>query len=216
MLSRIHQKLGTAGFVIAIIALIAALAGTAFAAVDRLSKQEKKEVKTIAKSFQGTGPAGPTGPTGPAGADGKEGATGKTGATGPTGPTGVTGATGPTSAKLPSEETETGLWSLDEPGASSAFVTISYPLRYQGATLPEVHWVTGGPTAQCPGSDTEPKAAPGQLCIYKHELVGSTEPTSGSVGSELSPDGRSGQTLEFINSGTGELYGWGSWALTSE
>ncbi|HEX5610067.1 MAG TPA: hypothetical protein VFX45_08250 [Solirubrobacterales bacterium] len=82
MLSKLHSRLGTAGFVVAIVALIAALAGTAFAAAGLNSKQ-KKEVKSIAKSFQGTGPQGPAGPAGPAGtagAKGADGAAGKDGA----------------------------------------------------------------------------------------------------------------------------------------
>lgn len=109
MLSRIHNKLGTAGLVVAIVALVAALSGAAYAASDNhLSGGEKKEVKKIAKTeakkFAIPGPAGPTGPAGPAGAtgpagpEGKPGADGKAGATGPTGPTGKTGPTGVTGA----------------------------------------------------------------------------------------------------------------------
>lgn len=85
MLSKLHSRLGTAGFMVAIVALIAAVTGTAFAAAGLNSKQ-KKEVKAIAKSFQGTGPAGPQGPpgapgaAGPKGADGAAGPAGKDGA----------------------------------------------------------------------------------------------------------------------------------------
>jgi hypothetical protein len=82
MLSKLHSRLGTAGFVVAIVALVAAVAGTAIAATGLNSKQ-KKEVKSIAKSFQGKGPAGPQGPAGaagPKGADGAQGPAGKDGA----------------------------------------------------------------------------------------------------------------------------------------
>ena len=113
MISRIHNKLGTAGLVVAIVALVAALGGAAFAAgVPGLNSKQKKQVKQIAKTeakkFAKAGPTGPTGPAGPAGAagptgpagtagaDGKAGATGPTGPTGPTGKTGVTGVTGVT------------------------------------------------------------------------------------------------------------------------
>jgi hypothetical protein len=88
---KLHDKLGTAGLVIAVVALIAALGGTAFAAVDRLSGQEKKEVKKIATKLakagaqgpQGLagspGPAGPVGPRGAAGDPGAPGAPGNDG-----------------------------------------------------------------------------------------------------------------------------------------
>ncbi|MBA3867401.1 MAG: hypothetical protein H0X42_13840 [Solirubrobacterales bacterium] len=48
-ISRIHQKLGTAGFIISIVALVAALGGGAYAASGGLSGKQKKEVEKIAK-----------------------------------------------------------------------------------------------------------------------------------------------------------------------
>jgi collagen type VII alpha len=124
MFSKLHERLGTAGLVVAIIALVAALSGTAFAAKKFITKQEAIK---IAKKYAGkngatgpTGPAGapgqngtngtngkdgaagPEGPTGPTGAKGATGATGPTGTTGATGATGTTGATGVTGATGPS------------------------------------------------------------------------------------------------------------------
>lgn len=94
MISRLHQKLGTAGFAIACVALIAALAGTAFAATGLNSKQ-KKEVKKIAKQFAGkdgkNGKDGAPGPAGPAGAAGKDGANGSNGQDGADGAPGANG-----------------------------------------------------------------------------------------------------------------------------
>jgi hypothetical protein len=140
MFSKLRERFGTAGLIVAIVALVLALTGGAFAATGGLNAKQKKEVKKIAKGFQGTGPAGPTGPAGTNGKDGTSGekgatgaegpkgatgATGPTGATGATGPTGATGATGPTGATgatgatgspwtaggtLPSSATETGSW----------------------------------------------------------------------------------------------------------
>jgi hypothetical protein len=78
----VHQRLGTAGLVVAIVALVAALAGGAYAASGGLTGKQKKEVKAIAKGFQGTGPAGLQGPPGAAGksgADGEKGAPGSNG-----------------------------------------------------------------------------------------------------------------------------------------
>lgn len=93
MFSRIHEKLGTAGFIIAIVALVAALSGGAYAAKSGLSGKEKKEVQKIAKKeatkFAGkpgaNGAAGPAGPVGPAGANGKDGSNGTNGTPGAAG-----------------------------------------------------------------------------------------------------------------------------------
>lgn len=91
MFSRIHQKLGTAGFVISIVALIAALGGAAWAAAG-LNGKQKNEVKAISKKFAGkngaagaTGPAGPGGPVGPVGPQGADGADGDPGPPGTAG-----------------------------------------------------------------------------------------------------------------------------------
>lgn len=81
MLSRMHEKLGTAGFILAIVALIAAFGGAAYAAKEAgLNKKQKNEVKKIAKGA--TGPQGPQGPQGPAGPAGNTGAAGAAGADG--------------------------------------------------------------------------------------------------------------------------------------
>ena len=93
---RLHNRLGTAGFLIAIVALVAAVAGTAFAAAGLNSKQ-KKEVRKIAKSVAGA-----------PGAPGAAGANGLNGAGGAAGPEGAPWTAGGT---LPSGQTETGTWS---------------------------------------------------------------------------------------------------------
>lgn len=108
MISRVHKKLGTAGFLLSIIALSAVLAGGVAWASGGLTKQQEKRVTQIAKSVAKkgpkgdkgeAGPAGPAGPTGTAGKDGSNGAVGATGATGAAGTTGAAGATGTTGVK---------------------------------------------------------------------------------------------------------------------
>ncbi len=94
MISRLREKVGSAGLVLGVIALILALSGAAIAAKGGLTGKQKKEVKAIAKSFQGTGPAGPTGPVGANGKDGANGANGQPGGAGAAGATGKNGATG--------------------------------------------------------------------------------------------------------------------------
>lgn len=79
-LESMHDRLGTAGFAIAVIALIAALAGGAYAATGGLTPKQKKEVTKIAKKYAGK--PGPAGPAGQNGANGKDGANGANGANG--------------------------------------------------------------------------------------------------------------------------------------
>jgi len=218
MFSKIHDQLGTAGLVVGIVALIAALAGTAFAAVDRLSRQEKVEVKKIAKKF--AGPAGPAGSQGPAGAEGKQGLEGKQGAAGEDGEDGACSVANP-SCVLPPGATSTGHWSFANKGLS-AFVSISFPLRVipaPGVFEVAQNWIGPGdsPTPQCPGTAKDPKAAPGEVCMYVGSFSGS--PAIGSAGDpvktdEWTQDRTSGLIAEFEFSGE-EAYGAGTWAVTA-
>ncbi len=98
MFNRIHQKLGTAGFIISIVALVAALGGGAYAASGGLNGKQKKEVEKIAKKYAGKpGAAGATGPAGAPGAKGEAGAAGAAGSDGAAG-TSVTSKAIPTSS----------------------------------------------------------------------------------------------------------------------
>jgi hypothetical protein len=115
MLSRMHQRLGTAGLVVAIVALVAALTGAAFAA-GGLTKQQEKQVKKIAKKYAGKpGPAGPQGQPGSqgqAGAKGDKGDPGKDGTNGTNGTDGEDGmcTAGNPACELPSGSTLVGAW----------------------------------------------------------------------------------------------------------
>ena len=102
MLSRLRERLGIAGLIVAVVALVAAVGGTALAASGALTGKQKKEVNKIAKSYQGKGPAGPQGP---AGANGTNGSNGKDGAAGNPGAPGAPGAAG---KSVVSEEVEAG------------------------------------------------------------------------------------------------------------
>ncbi len=101
MLRRLHDRLGTAGLIIAVIALVAALCGSAFAARGALTGKQKKEVKKIAKTYAGKdgkdgaqGPAGQNGAQGPKGDAGAAGADGKDGEPGLDGKPGIDGTNG--------------------------------------------------------------------------------------------------------------------------
>lgn len=186
MFSKLHERLGTAGLIVAVIALIAALAGTAIAA-QGLNGKQKKEVEKIVKTKgkpgppgaagpQGpAGPAGVAGPTGPPGADGTKGATGATGVTGATGTTGAKGATGATGVCggspciLPSGVTETGAWMLpaSETGGSTYLsfpIPLPSELEFEKVVLMDEN--EAGKPGCTGGTAKDPKADNGFLCIY--------------------------------------------------
>jgi hypothetical protein len=237
MFSRIHNKLGTAGLVVAIVALVAAFAGTAIAAVG-LNGQQKKEVKKIAKKFAGEPGSG--GPSGPAGAAGKDGANGTNGTNGTNGKSVGTGseaaATGNCEGRggvwvevegsgvkkyvcngedgEAGSATQTGLWAFENE-SSFYMVPISFP--HQVAGEPNFNLIQWGvtPTAiqgelsACPGSPSNPEAEPGEFCMYAEELTDATFSTANAY----TVDRNSGFVVEF-SIGSGKLgYGYGSWAV---
>jgi len=177
MLHRIRDQIGTAGLVVAIIALVAALGGGAYAASGGLTAKQKKEVKAIAKSFQGTGPTGAQGLAGPQGSPGINGSNGTNGTNGSPWTAGGT---------LPSKSTETGAWQISQlPGAVYGQTAVSFaiPLSAADANLvsTQVHVMqttdVSPPTGCTGGSLNQPKADPGNLCIYvgAAEGIGITE-----------------------------------------
>jgi len=96
MLSRIHNKLGTAGVVLGVIALILALGGTALAAKGAFTGKQKKEIAKIAKkeAKKYAGKPGAPGAPGTAGTNGTNGTNGKDGTAGEKGEKGDTGNNG--------------------------------------------------------------------------------------------------------------------------
>jgi len=98
MFHRIHQKLGTAGFIISIVALVAALGGGAYAASGGLNGKQKKEVEKIAKKYAATrgtpGAPGAQGAKGDSGTPGTNGGAGEKGDKGAKGDAGAAGENG--------------------------------------------------------------------------------------------------------------------------
>jgi hypothetical protein len=191
MISKLHQRLGTAGFIISIVALVAALGGGAYAASGGLTGKQKKEVEKIAKKYAGkpgaTGAAGAPGAKGDAGAKGDSGTAGSQGAKGDTGAAGGAGAPGAPGAtgfteRLPAEKTETGAWTFG-PAEGPAYIPLSFaiPLEapigaahvhyineegeevIENTTTFELEEVT---STECLGSVASPSAEPGNLCVY--------------------------------------------------
>lgn len=212
MFSRIHQKLGTAGFLIAIVALIVALGGAAYAALPGLNSKQKKEVKKIAKSFAKAGPAGASGPAGAKGEAGAKGDTGAAGGTGPEGPPGEKGETGPLDTKLPPGKTIRGFWDfqVDNP-VHNGVLTLTYPFRIE----PKPNFVymppNAAPTEECPGEVEEPKAKRGFFCLYAKVSDGTEgEPSAGRESTY--------GFQKFWNTESGAAYvlAHGRWAVTAK
>jgi collagen triple helix repeat protein len=142
MFSRIHEKLGTAGFVISIVALVAALSGGAYAAgalnpqvKKQITKESKKFSKKFSKQFAKAGPQGAKGDTGAPGANGSNGAAGSPGNPGEPGSSGEPGmcSEGNPTCVAPSGSTLTGTWAVAGGAEDLAMATISFPLRVSPA-----------------------------------------------------------------------------------
>jgi hypothetical protein len=220
MLSRVHQRLGTAGFVLAIVALVVALSGGAYAASGGLSSKQKKEVKKIAraeaKKFAKAGPQGPAGPQGSpgakgdAGAQGSQGPAGPAGAAGPKGPIGEPGEPGETgfTSTLPSGKTETGAWSVGI-GTAGSYATTSISFNIPLATAATAVHYDEAETAACPGTVAEPEAAPGNVCLY----AANTENITFKVLSGFPYIWTGGVNLLFEEEAG--AFAWGTWAVTA-
>jgi hypothetical protein len=119
---------------------------------------------------------------------------------------------------LPPGATETGAWGIASPGAASAEIgaPISFPIPLNEVIdAAQVHYgATGTITSACAGGSlNEPKAKPGELCVYKGETSGAT------FGGVLTPEfgetentGKSGADLLFSLSAGG--YAYGAFAVT--
>jgi Collagen triple helix repeat (20 copies) len=190
LFSKIQERFGTAGLVVAIIALVAALAGTAIAAGGKLTAKQKKEVTKIAKKYAGK--PGPAGPAGSAGANGAKGDTGAQGAQGPQGPQGAPGAQGPkgdegspwtVGGKLPENATLTGAFTtpttldvagqrytgmLEEGKGYATAISFVIPLASDPTFIPvPPSGANYGTAPGCPGVVNEtPQADSGNFCVY--------------------------------------------------
>jgi Collagen triple helix repeat (20 copies) len=197
MLSGIRKRFTYANVAVTL-ALVFAMSGGAYAASRYVITSTKQISPKVLKTLKGkagpagasgaqgpagaAGPAGALGPTGPKGETGKEGSPGKNGENGKDGTTGFT-------ATLPSGKTEEGDWSLTQGASSETLVStgVSFGIPLAEAPAPrliradgkevifnkekaEVEEVT--PSTSCLGSAAEPKANPGDLCVYLYHEDG--------------------------------------------
>jgi hypothetical protein len=145
MFSRIHEKLGTAGFVISIVALMVALTGGAYAAgalnpkvKKQITKESKKFSKKFSKQFAIAGAPGAKGDAGTPGAKGDAGTNGTNGSNGTSGTNGANGEAGMCSeanpeCALPAGGVLTGMWGASGSANDFSLAVISFPLRVSPA-----------------------------------------------------------------------------------
>lgn len=214
MFSKLRTRFGAAG-VVSVIAVVLAMTGGAWAAKHYIITSTKQIKPSVLKQLKGK--PGPVGPQGERGLQGERGPGGPTGPKGDAGPQGAEGPPGPTKTALPAGKTSTGLWSFAGKEVSGTLFTISFPLRIEPA--PTFNWIgpSGSPTGPCPGSYGNPKAEPGQLCMYAAAVA------QAGTGTDQHPVGVSGYTAdatsgivgEFVIEAGKEGYGYGSWAATA-
>ena len=104
--------------------------------------------------------------------------------------------------------------------ATAATTTMYYAgagisFGYVLPTAPTVHYVAPGavPPAQCPGTAQRPDALAGNLCVYG---VTATNVSSVAITNRSGSIGQSepfGAGLHFLNSASGNLYAYGTWAV---
>jgi hypothetical protein len=221
MFSKIRARASYANVGVTL-ALVFAMTGGAFAASKYVITSIKQIKPSVVKQLQGkAGPAGPEGKAGASGPVGKDGVQGPKGDLGEKGVAGTPGAPGKEGSPwtvggvLPSGKTESGAWALSVPPEDSTLETIisttAISFVIPLATEPAAHYLKEGEggTAECPGNAVEPKAEPGQLCIYT-EIELDVPPV-------LSPTPHTfGATLNSFGGGQSGGVAIGSWAVTAE
>ena len=154
------------------------------------------------------------GVAGKVGAQGKPGVMGLQGPAGQPGGPGIQGPPGPFPGTLPRGKTLTGDYRMTS--ASGNFVTDTQSFAFPLASKPSVHFVgiDATPPAQCPGTATSPKAAPGNLCV--DAAAGSLSATAVDIfnpetnsGPDASPRGFS------VADSESDSFSTGSWAVTA-
>ena len=178
-----------------------------------------------------TGPAGAVGATGPAGA-GTAGATGAQGIQGVKGEEGKTGPEGKSgfTETLPKEKTETGSWAVrghatgEEIDVPVSFnIPLAEPLEESAVhvILSNGKELNGKGEEQestvCLGKPEEPKALPGNFCLYRAPIAVELEKGTRIVqpgGFGALGVGRTGGFLVFVAE-SASTRGFGTWAVTA-
>ena len=97
---------------------------------------------------------------------------------------------------------------------------ISYGLRLSAPLVDQIALGEGdAPTASCPGSPDDPRAAPGFLCLYEFAGVNRAPGTGGLLldnPSGTAEEGyKVGATVQLRSATAGEFQSRGTWAVTA-
>jgi len=101
-------------------------------------------------------------------------------------------------------------------GNDSSYAWDSFSWGFELPGRPISHFITEGtwPTAECPGSDVDPQAIAGHLCVYEAEQsnVSGQDVFSASHGSG-DADAYGGSVIGY-QIAAGDFWSYGSWAVT--
>lgn len=150
------------------------------------------------------------------------GAQGPQGPQGPQGIQGIQGPAGPYPDLLPAGKTVRGNY-VEWVHSASAGVFILAPISYgfRLPSAPAVHYIqVGDPaTPECPGSVTDPQAAPGNFCAYESQATNVSAPRRTCDpevnGCPFASSNREGIALAALVTNTGLAGFLGSWAVTA-
>jgi hypothetical protein len=188
--------------VAATLALVFAMSGGALAANHYLINSTKQINPKVLKKLKGK--------TGKIGATGKAGTTGATGATGGTG---ATGPAGPFPTVLAPGQSETGTWATSDT-QQPAYAEISF--LYPVSKNPTVHLIPVGetPPAGCSGTAADPKASPGNLCVFAGLLFNAKFGNTFNPATVEEGAGTHGAVLYLEKTAGTHFDGAGTWAVT--
>lgn len=203
-----RKRLTYANVMSSIAVFLVVAGGSAFAATQLAknsvgTKQLKKEAVTLSKINRAAKSA----------LKGATGLRGLQGVPGAPGPKGERGEPGPLLEALPSGKTLKGGYTYAGHYVSGYRPTdlIAYPVPLAFTPTAHVIAINGAPTAECPGTAEEPKAAPGSLCVYQTRNDSSTalgatnEFAKGHLGAVLFAGVPENTNFEFE----------GTWAVTA-
>jgi hypothetical protein len=210
--------------VVACIALVFAMTGAGYAAgmlgpntvgTKQLKKNavissKVKNRSLLAADFKaGQLPRGAQGPQGPQGAQGAQGIQG------------IQGPPGPFPDPLGPGQTVRGSFAVTEAGAAAGnYMIDGISFGFRMSAAPTARYILAGapPPAECPGTITNPQAAPGNLCVYES---GRGNVSSAGIcntetnGCTIGLTNREGAAVYAFATAAGQAYEMGTWAATA-
>lgn len=121
-------------------------------------------------------------------------------------------------ANLPAGKTMRGVFMIGETSAGGlTFGENSFSFQRPLASPPAPHYIAAGAPAPaaCPGSNDDPRARPGHLCVYENQQGNLASfvilnPTTNTAGTS-----RWGFMVQTTSAGAGLFYSDGTWAVTA-